>query len=279
MFHRALKLPSVMAVAAGATANLNIPVGPTYRNLGILYNRGGAAATEAQMISDLTKLRLKINGTVRYEVSASDYIAMLKQMGFSIVSGFLPIMLAPVTARTPEMEESLAWGTANVTNLTLEVDIAGAAPTPELTVYAWTTAERRPLNAILQTLPFTVAATGAGLLEVPTLPRGNGDLYRLWIFSANCTAIEVEADGIKVTDASLTFLRETSKFTGRVPQASLQVIEPTWLDRVDDRLRLADLQDFRLKLTMSGAETVRIYMDTVIAPLGIYNPATGARIA
>lgn len=272
MLHRPMKLPSMSAVQAGATASLNIPVGPTYRQLFLLYKKAGVDATEAQMGTDLTKIRLKINGIVRFEISAADYIKLIKDQGFTINAGELPIFLSRPTARTPQLEEDGAWGTANVGTFTLEVDIASGAGTITLEAAAWTTADRRPLNGIIQLLPYTFQAATGGQFEVSTLPRGNGDLWSLYLFTSNTTGFEMEIDGVKISDAPMSVITNSRKWTGRVPQAGLFVFEPTWLDRGEDRIPLAGAQDFRVKLTLSGAETIRIYMETVIAPLGIVVP-------
>ncbi|WP_298334126.1 major capsid protein P2 [Asticcacaulis sp.] len=272
MLHRPMKLPSFSAVQAGATASLNLPVGPTYRQLALLYKKAGVNATEAQMATDLIRIRLKINGSVRFDISAADYINLIKDQGFTINAGELPIFLSRPTARTPQLEEDGAWGTANVATFTLEVDIVPGAGVVTLDGVAWTTADRRPLNGIIQTLPFTYQAATSGQVEIPTLPRGNGDLWALYLFTSNMTAFEMEIDGVKISDAPMSFITNSRKWTGRVPQAGLFVFEPTWLDRGEDRIPLAGAQDFRLKLTMSAAETIRIYMDTVIAPLGIVVP-------
>lgn len=269
MLHLFRKLPSFSAVAAGQTANVQVPKGPTYRQLILTYKKAGVDATEAQMAADLTKIRLKINGVTRLEASAADLISLAKYRGFTIDAGQLPVFLAWPTARTPIQEENLAWGTQNVDTFNVEVDIAAGAGAVTLEASAWVTAEPRPLGPIIQVSTLFFAATASGTFEISTLPKGNGDLVALHLASAQITAVEVQVDSGNYLDGLTPALRSSYKWTGRVPQTNFQHYEPVWLDRYDDRIPLINKQDFRLKLTMGAADTVRIVMETMAAPLGV----------
>lgn len=264
-----LKLPSFNAVAAGQTANVSIPVGPTYRQFMLYYKRGAALATEAQIASDLKKIRIKINGVSQIEVSAADLITDLKYNGFSVDAGVLPIMLAWPTARTPIMEEALAWGTQNVDTLNMEVDIDPAAVAPALELVAWTTPDKRPLGPIIKITTITEAAAASGTFEYSQMPRSIGDLARAHFHSPNITNLELQINGSRYIDSPIEVINASYKWTGRVPQAGVVTYDPCWLDRYDDRVPLADKQDVRFKLNMSAAGVIRVVTYTIAAPLGV----------
>lgn len=270
-----LKLPNFNAVAAGQVANLTLPKGPTYRQVLLNYRKAGVAATQAQMAADLTKIRFKINGIVRWEASAADWISTLLYLGFTIDAGVLPIFFAFPTARTPIMEEALAWGTADVDTLTCEVEIAAGAGAVTLDADTIVTPESRPLGPIMQVQTIFSAASAAGTFELSTLPRTNGDLAAIHFFTPQATKVEVQMDGVNFVTADYSTLKTMYKWTGRLPQANVIHFEPIWLDRYDDRIPLQNKQDVRFKLTMGAADTVRILMMTMLAPLGI--PAAAAR--
>ncbi|HEV7368949.1 major capsid protein P2 [Arenibaculum sp.] len=269
MLHLPLKLPSFSAVAAGQTANVTVPRGPTYRQFMLDYRKAGVAATEAQMATDLTRIRIKVNGVARIDISAAHLITILKYMGFTIDAGVLPIFLAWPTARTPNYEEALAWGTRDVDTLTVEVDIAAGAGAVTLEASAWINQTSLPLGPIMQMMTINSAASAGGVFELSTLPRSNGDLASIHFFSANITGLELLIDGNRIVDAPLATLNASMKWTGRVPQANVVHYEPTWLDRYDDRVPLAGASDVRFKLNMSAAGTVPMVMCTLAAPLGI----------
>jgi hypothetical protein len=273
MLHLPLKLPSFSAVAAGQTANLTIPKGPTYRGLFLEYRTSGTLAVEADMSADITGIRVKVNGVVRWESSAADLIMTLKYQGFTVDAGILPIHFARPTLRTPVMEEATAWGTADVDTLTLEVDIASGATAPTLVGHALVTPDSRPLGPIIQRTKFSYAATTAGVFEVPDLPKSNGDLFAIHFASSVVTGLELLIDGSRIADVPKVVADRILKDTGRVPQANVYHFDPTFLDRTDDRIALLNRQDVRFKLTVSGAGAVPIIMETVNAPLGLPQPA------
>lgn len=266
MRHFYRTLPSFSAVAAGQTANVIIPRGPTYRGILLNYKKAGVDATEAQMKTDLTGIRVKIDGRVMWTGNATDILTLWKYMGFAVQSGFLPIWFASPTARTPLVEELLAWGTADVDVLGLEVDIAAAAGAVTLTGDAWFVDESRDLGAIIQRQILSYSAAAAGTFEIPTLPKSQGDLVALHLQSTHITKTELVVDGVQMLDGVQAGLLYSYGLTGRVPQTGWVHYEPTWLDRFEDRLPLLTVQDLRLKLTMDAADTVRIVMDTMLTP-------------
>ncbi|HEV7283954.1 MAG TPA: major capsid protein P2 [Kaistia sp.] len=264
-----LKLPSFNAVAAGQTANLLVPRGPTYRQVLLDYRKAGTPATEAQMRTDLTKIRFKVNGVSRIDMSGSDLIDIVKYMGFVIEDGILPVFLAWPTARTATLEDALAWGTQDVDTFTIEVDIAAAAGAVTLAATAITNPVRRPLGPIMQMNTLSFASSAAGVYELSTLPRSNGDLASIHFHSSLITGLELLVDGSRYADGELSLMNAAVKWTGRVPQTGITTFEPIWLDRYEDRIPLHDKQDIRFKLTMSAAGAVRVNMLTIAAPLGI----------
>ena len=87
------------------------------------------------------------------------------------------------------------------------------------------------------------------------------------LHSALITKVEVDLDSVSHFDGDIVTLKSIQKRSGRVPQAGIVVIEPTFLDRFDDVWPLAGVQDFRVKLTMSGAGSVPIVMETLNVPI------------
>lgn len=269
MFNFKRKLPSFNAVAPNSTATVNAPTGPTYQAITLLYKRAGVAATEAQVKSDLKRIRIKINGVTRFDVSGKHVIDVLnKYYGIAFTNGLLTIPLSRPWHKTMEGEDNLAWGTKNVQTLGIEVDIDGAAVSPTLVGEAFILPYERDLGSIIQVHEMPFSTSVAGMFEISTLPKGNGDLASLHFDSALVTAAEVFLNQVPASEGDESINRSLLTWVGeRTPQANYVHIDPLLKNRVSDVWPLAGVQDFRAKLTMSGAGAVDIIMETLNAPL------------
>lgn len=269
MFNFKRKLPSFNAVAAGSTATVNLPTGPTYQAIGINYKRNGVAATEAQIKADLKRFRIKINGTTRIDISGKHLIdVMMKYYGISFVAGLIFIPLSRPWLKTMEGEDNLAWGTKNVQTLGLEIDIDAAAVTPTLTGEAFILPYDRDLGAIIQVMEFPFSTAVGGAFEISTLPRANGDLAAIHFDGANVTAGEVFLNQVPASEGDEAINRSLLAWVGeRTPQVGYVHLDPMIKNRVSDVWPLSQVQDFRVKLNMSAAGSVDIVMETLTAPL------------
>lgn len=267
MRHQLRRLPSANTVAAGATSTFQIPLGPTYRSFELRPTIAGADATEAEMRAQIERVRVKINGIARIDVAGTRLLDLYEYYGFTIDAGVFPILLTRPYARTPEGEENVAVGTNNVDTLTVEIDLAAGATIDALPMDAWMTLERRDLGIIFEVRENSFVASGAGQLEIPTLPKSNGDLAALHLFSANITALQILIDSAVHFDGDIETMHNVLKRVSRVPVTNVVHFEATALDRLNDALPLANVQDFRQKLTMSGAGTVVAVVETINLPI------------
>lgn len=269
MFNFKRKLPSFSVVSPGSTAAVLLPRGPTYQAIALRYKRAGVDATEAQMKSDLKRIRLKINGVTRFDVSGKHVIDVLnKYYGIAFVAGLLIIPLSRPWHKTIEGEDNLAWGTKNIDTLGLEVDIDAAAVTPSMTGEAFILPYERDLGAIIQVheLPYS-SATG-GTFEISTLPRGNGDLAALHFDSALVTAAEAFINQVPAAEGDEAINRSLLTWIGeRTPQTNYVHLDALLKNRIADVWPLRNVEDFRVKLAMSAGGAVDIVMETFNVPL------------
>jgi len=264
------KLPDFSPVQAGAQAAVEVPRGPTYRTMVLSYKRGGVPATVAQIKSDILGIRLNINGITRWQATGTRLVDVLTNFyGHTMTDGLLFIDLARHDLATIIGADNLAWGTNNVQTFHIEVDIAPGAVNPELDGYAVIDPVVRDLGMIVECweLPFSTAV--GGVLEVATIPASRGSLFALHAAGANVTGLEVEIDSVIFQNAPMDVLNAIYSRvpSSRVPQTDYVHFAPTYLDRLDDTLPLS-AQDWRLKLAMSAAGSVGIFMETLNAPLG-----------
>jgi hypothetical protein len=171
---------------------------------------------------------------------------------------------------------------SGITNLRLEVTIAGAtAPTlsgiAEVSPALDIPTERniRFLIGRRHRNTQTIGAAGTFSLQVPHIePSGGGSVYkRIFIFSANCTAIKAMREGITEFDLSKSDQEWIQKKALRAPQANLVVFDPI-LDgiqagRLWDTRPSSGVKSAQLYATFSAAETITIETEELL-PLNMY---------
>jgi len=266
-------LPSFNTVAAGATASLNVPLGPTYRSIILKATNNGAAVNAADFATYFTGVRVKLNGKIYRDLSGAD-LAMLNAFhGYTQTAGIFPIDFAPPRMRTVVGEDGLAWGTADpwLQTFGIEVDIAAGATNPTLEAVAERVPIRSRLGWIIMQLRNPTAISATGQQEIPTLPRTNGPLQFLHfdISTAVMTGLEIEVDGEDVFDAPLDVLADRLRYRNYVPQTDWVHFTTAVTRRAEDVLPLNRVQDFRIKPTFSASGNLPIIMETLNAPAGV----------
>ncbi len=268
------KLSSFNTVAAGSTATLNLPLGPTYYTLALYCLDGSGVRTAAEIAADINFVVLKVNGTERTRVKASDLQMLHKYYGGTVANdGVLHIDLSPFWAQEHDARDNLAWGTGNVDVLTLEVELASGSGITTMTAHADMVMERRELGLIIQRRRMVWTPGSTGTQEWADLPKGIGSLTALHFDesgSAVVDDIEVEVDGVRMQTSPEAVIRAalTSK-SERVPQTDVIHFETTRRKRMGEYIALRDVQDFRVYAEIDTAGAVPIVIETINAPLGL----------
>lgn len=189
-----ISLPSANAVGAGQTATFDVPARDLYHGISIFYTESGVAASQAVMEAAITEIRLKIDGKVQRRFSAASLFKVLGFYGDTVDAGYLPIYFSEPWRRTTQGEDALAWGMADVSTFTIEIDIAIGRTAPALSAKAMIERVSRPLGIIKKWRQFTVPATNTGIYNLTTLPKGDAYMA-LHMFSANVADVEVKIEG------------------------------------------------------------------------------------
>jgi len=196
-----VKLPALNAVGAGQTATLDIPLGPTYHAIYLVYRESGTLAAEVDLKAGIDDYRVKINGKAQRTLSATQSLELNQIYKMPFNAGCLPIFLAEPWRRTGAGEDSLAWGTQDVSTFQVEVDIATGATAPTLEAYAEISRVRRPLGIISKNRRFTIGVTGTGDRQIQNLPKIGTSYAAIHAFettAADIASMLVEIDQTKV---------------------------------------------------------------------------------
>lgn len=256
-------MPAFSGVAIGQTATAALPIGLTYHALVIDYS--GMALT------DLTELRLKINGKVRIQATGVqlDLINQFDRVPAAVAAGpgtlIFPLDRLGLLTRAAREYSALGTGLpGGPGNVTLEVDVGALAVAPVLSMRAMQSAPRAPL-AVKNLEFYQYNAPAIGLFEIADIPRTDV-ISRIMLLSADITEARVDVNGYERFDRSAgqnTIIQNAGVKTG---QAGLFAIDPTEQGYGADVFSFAGVTDFRLKLTMSAAGALPILVER-LAPV------------
>lgn len=269
--NRTVLLPDFQNVVATGTAICTLTQEVTGKVLeGIMLKLGGTTFTRAM----ITGWRLKADGRPLRTSTGADTNSIYTYYGRANTATEMFIDFMMPQARTPLAYASgaldCAIDTSKITNLTLEVDIAGAtAPT----LKGW--AELSPSVDIPQERPvrwlmlreeraqIVVGASGETDIAqyIPHfLPSGGGGVYTaIHLFAANVTDIRVKRNGVEEFKYPVAVMQALQKRAGRVPQANHVVFDPMTDNMLEGRTfstsKAMGVEKANFFVTMSGAET------------------------
>lgn len=270
------KLPTFApSPVQGGISVIELPRGPTYYGIGLRYKVNGVDCTEAQAKADIRFVRLKVNGVTRFETTGKHLIDIFNRyygLGFNAGQIFIP--LARPWLKVAEAIENTAWGTANLNSFSLEVEFNSPIVNPSLEAYHLSTVYQRDLGMIIEVHESTYSAAQAGMNEISTLPRGNGDLVAIHLDSSLITACDIEINSQVYTQGTdLALLQNLVKwYSLRSPQSGYTHLDAQIRNILSDSLPLIDVSDFRLKPIFSAGGTATIIMETLSTPLGAAIP-------
>jgi hypothetical protein len=268
MLRNVRELPSFSAVAAGQTASMSLPVGNVkYAAVWLRYKTN---ANQATIEADIEEIRIKINGKVQRRYSAAQLNKMLALYGVGFAAGFIPIIFAEPWRRTPQGEDALGWGTADVATFQIEVDIASGALAPTLDAWADVVDVEETMGAIIKNRQYTIPVTATGVRNVQELPKTGTAYYALHLFetaAADISAVEIKTnqrDRFDAPAALNTAILATQDITVQSGVFSV-VFDRT--RRVGDSLSMVEggrpVSDFQLDATMAVANNFTIITEEI----------------
>lgn len=253
---RTLNLPAAQGVAEGSTAVFNLPIGWTYH--GILLTRGGTFTHDM-----MTSIVLKANGKAIREYTGSDLDDINQFDGLAAAganSSYLSFERVGLLSQADIEASAIGTADGQIATLTLEITINGAT-NPTLSAVAYQSAPSAMGRIIKVRKHSGYAPSAAGIFEISDLPKGDL-INRIMIKAASDNILDVEM----VRDNTVVFQRTAAdndyfQTDGvKVPQALWYNIDSTEVG-VGNDLISSNAQDFRLKLNMSAADSLTIYVE------------------
>jgi hypothetical protein len=280
-------LPGFNGVAAGQTASVSLPVGGiTYHKLQLAYSCTNAGnGSQANFEAHITEMRLKLNGKIQRRFSAKDLdtinnfynraLQTLTPVG-GVLNAFAEVYFSKPWARSPQGEDSLAWGMADVASFQIEADIAAAATGPSLVAHAEVEYVSRPTGIIEKWRKFNQVVGAVGHNINNTLPKLPGEAYaEIHTFPTNVTDImdvTVTVDNVIRFQANISdnaaLLHGAEGVVGWNANAEVFPIIFNRTGRVSDALPIAYtqngkltgqvVQDFKIDFNMNAANSFNL---------------------
>lgn len=264
MARRYPKLGSFNGVGAGQTAILNVGTGPTYHNIKLRYKTN---ANQNTIETDVEEIRLLVNGKVVRRFSAAELNKINAFNGIAFRAGLIPIYFSEPWRRNALGEDTLAWGTANIDTLTIEVDIAAGATAPTLSARAELEDTPRRLQNIMMWEKMTVPVASSGLITLNTLSKKPSEVYHrlhcLEDTAADISDVEITLDTLQVLKATDAENQDDLAPRGFTPASDVFHIVFDKTQRVEDGLPMVKgdgsaVSNFNIDFTMAQANSFQI---------------------
>ena len=254
------KLPSLSNVAAGADATLECPLGPTYTK--ITVSASGTGLTAAH----IGKIEVRINGKVVMEFRDLQRLIDLNSYygrPADSANQFTIYFDRPEASDLP-FKRLAGIGTQDIQTFDVRISIDAAAPS-DLTMEAWAEVrEPMTLGPVVKVREFPFSSSVAGEVDIDKIPRGPR-IVAIHLFKSDVNNVVLEADSVKVIDASKTVLETLQKQA--VPRARVPLTsKATHVDFVLEgdfaqALVTKALRDMRLKTTLGTSGSMDIVVE------------------
>lgn len=260
------RMPSITGIGAGATVSTQLPLGMTYYGLMLNIYSGSTPTTVANIKAGIGEIRVMVDGKVIMQVTATELLMLQLYYGaannVANVAGCLPIYFSRWWQELPFFEELLAWGTADVQQLSVEIDlngtITGIANIDVTAIVTGGMGRKFGMYRQMKRFPITIGATGTfEYSNLPTygrdarvgyaalhIPDGSGtqDSYTI-ITNGN----DLYQDIVPPVHQVLSTVKD------RTPQSGYLSIPFDQDDLPSSYLTVAGLTDFRQQITYSGS--------------------------
>lgn len=203
-----IQLRSVSNVAASKTALIDLPIGLRYHTVILQHGYASGTNTIAAAATNITEIRVKVNGRVQRTISGTQLrdMNLLNGTAFDAVAGeapntapgvSFPIFFAEPWRQVPAEADGMAWPSSGWDSFQIEVDL-GAASTPTLAAFAVTDnlAASSKGAGIVKWIRQSWGASGTSL-DIATIDKRDFlQQISLYPGGQNATKVTLRKDGI-----------------------------------------------------------------------------------
>lgn len=173
------KFADITPVTASGKASANLPAFGVYHAIHLVCTDGGAAVSVANILADITNVKLTLDGRTAFEASAAAIQKLQEAQYFKLadvapIAGVLRIPLSPDHLTNQNVANALGWGMGGVNvfqlELTFGASVATAGHVDAIAVYVERTQPTQALGAHRELLRVERNFTGSGDQEITDIP-------------------------------------------------------------------------------------------------------------
>lgn len=263
MYKQILPQPNIQGIAAGAVATGNIPTSGThYGTFFRCLTGAGVALTRAQIIADIGDIKVRINGEIVVDATATFLLDLQKYYGDTNVAaiagnldGIIPIFWTRPYFSTDSERSIFALGMENVSSFQIDVQVVGVAQLSTIAVYSLVTPERRNLGQHIRINRFPQNFATTGVHEIVSLPKEGDDVAYTALHICGQAAGSVSQTTVKIGGNNIyenvpgNLAQVISGPAGRAPQATYHHIDFSVSNDLTGFIPMAGVKDWRQQIT------------------------------
>jgi hypothetical protein len=188
MFRALEKFADITPVAASGKATAVLPPFGIYHAIHLVCTDGGAAVSVANILDNITNVKLTFNGSTVFEANAATIQKLYEAQYFKLadvapIAGVLTIPLSTDHLTNYIAGQAMGWSMAGITTFQLELtfsaNVAGSGHTDKIEVYVNRTFPKAgeavsPMHRRLYTISRNF--TGSGDQEITDIPFNSNEL-------------------------------------------------------------------------------------------------------
>lgn len=262
---------------------LQIPAGGKIQSLALaFFTSAGALVTEAQIRSELTNIRLTLNGQDVVNASPTQILDLYEAMGVhvespSAVAGVVELNLGRLLFVDPVLKDIFGFGTADISSIQVQVTAGTLSAIASVQVVT----ERSPVNENLGTycryINYAQSFNSTGDHTVDTLPRDVNSSYLALLIndgaSGTITHGEVRVNSSTIREKLNIGVNDLFNSNKGYAQPAGYFVHAFADGTLRGQLPMLGVTDLRFVTTFSVAPGAGGY--TIAALTGINMPVTG----
>jgi hypothetical protein len=265
---RRIDLPTEIQPSANGRVMFRFPVreaGFTYEGIDLSFYTnaaGTAAASDAAIDNDVTRVEVLLNGESIMDMSGADVMDIMSyEKGLTVNAGVMPVRFGNPNARTAEGEIEPSLGTADVGSLQVILTFA-AVPTIVFVKCKATCLPQSNCGQFGKWRKIVPTVNATGEYPVPIDLPASSSLSSLHIKNANIGRVRVEAGPDRVLDECKESLISQARDYDRVPNAAWTHIDYQVRGLAGDVLPLGVIATHYCDFTVNPAASVTMYAKT-----------------
>lgn len=210
------ELTNIQNAIANKKAQIICPVQYTYDHITLNYT--GTAVTRAM----LKNIAVKANGEeIQYYKDGDRLDQINDYYSRQDTANFLTLWFNRREMKTLGDERIFGLGTADLDNLTVEIDVDATAPGDFALKADCQLSEPQPLGVFCRTKQVNFNSSVSGQVDVDKIPVQYGRLLALHAFKSDVNALDVYVDEAKIWSLTKSRGEIFEKNYGRVPQTAV----------------------------------------------------------